>query len=406
MGAGRARLLSHTGARPSLVPIPTGEKRREAEVGTGAIGFTSQDCHWESQTNQCRGSSEPFRFFTPKQLAHSGSKYGLKSSKRRERSPSWGASAVFSRKLAAGFQGSLGFTNSLCMRSGVCKFPLTGSGASTGSPGQSSVGRGAGQNGRKTGNRASRMPSPSGLHQFDVCGSKIRQLMETGDKSEVLEPAHPDQTLQDGIYQNGQGASEGSGLDGQTRPQGRIPNGAPVSETQEPCGLPLEGTTLEVPDTSLWPEQCTIHLHKANETNSCDIEVAEYQNYRVLGRYADYGVHTGQGRETSSFCVGTPGGLGLHGEHAEECRTANPGHRVPGLCAGLQKDGDLPTTTEDEVSANNGSQGQGSEDNFPATTGTTAGDDGSSPPSSPSDTATLQVFGESKDKSHEGTPCL
>ena len=48
MGAGRARLLSHTGARPSLVPIPAGEKRREVEVVTGQM-VTLRPCTPVSQ---------------------------------------------------------------------------------------------------------------------------------------------------------------------------------------------------------------------------------------------------------------------------------------------------------------------------------------------------------------------
>ena len=108
---------------------------------------------------------------------------------------------------------------------------------------------------------------------------------------ERSECTHCVQALQDGMHSSSEGSLTRRGLHGEVRPERRI----------SVCSSPLPAqvySSLEVQNPAIRTEQCSIHIHKADQANSGNLEKAGDSSHPLPGRHVDNGNHPEVSNET------------------------------------------------------------------------------------------------------------
>ena len=236
--------------------------------------------------------------------------------------------------------------------------------------------------GSQAGHRTGERPYRCVFCQPNVPCGQVRWFLETSDKSEGSEFTCCFQALQDGIHSNGEGSLVRGGLHGEVRPERRLSVCFSLLSTQEVYSLPLGGSSMEVQNPAIRPEQCSKPIVAV---------------LRKLGiRHVDNGILPGEGTETPLCSPGTVGSPGFCGQHEEKCDGANSINGVLGVHSRLQPDENFSTYGEIEINPE-ASQGDSPTDTlYCETTCLAVGNDGGGTPGNFACTTPLPTLRESE----------
>ena len=237
-----------------------------------------------------------------------------------------------------------------------------------------------------------------GLCQSNVPCPKVRRLMATSDKLEITQQVRGYSPFQDGINQDGKRANPKGGLASQARPEGRVSCSPHTPFTPKVPEVPVARPDLAIQGSSIWSEQCTVHLLQTPEAGCFHTAEARNQVNSLPGRYADNGRKQGGSEETLGHGNGTAGGSWFYNQPEEEHPLSNTGVGISGLPAGFPQHDNCPTNTKVACLEEDGEKDDKPEEDDNTGTGFPHRINGSRSPGNPSSTSPLQALGESQVK--------
>lgn len=398
-GAGRAETLPRT--HPETPNSGKGTRRGAAGLSTKHIDSTNRRYHKRTGHNRTptRRPNKAPKIIARFRLKANRSTHGLRSRTGRSRPSSRGETTILPEELGKDITGRMDTGNNVRMQSGIhvstpsrkrTGFHTTRRGKVPGTR------RRVRKAHRKRGHRASLHPLSSNLHQPNVRRPQIGRLVEAGAKPEVTQSICPSKTFQDGVDTDSKRSSTQRGLDGKARPKRCLPFHSDARHPSTISGLPLERTTLAVQDTALRPEQCSLHIHQADEAGYSDPEETGDKGDPIPRRPIDHGPIKEGNKATPSNSVRAHNSTGLHHQHKEKCNRPSSGDRVSGVRAEFGGHDHFPTTTETEIPEESSKATEGPRIRNGQTDSPATRHDGGSPSSHSASTITLPESGESE----------
>ena len=244
----------------------------------------------------------------------------------------------------------------------------------------------------------------SSRHTGRVCQpslpcSQARRVMEDSNQSEIAEQICCSPSLQNGVNQDCQRTDPGRGLDGKTGSKGCIPGYTHPRTTSEIPSVQVGLPDMAIQDPAIWPQQCTTHLHKVNETGGGSHKEIGGTTDTIPRRYANRSEDHGGSEETPGDSPRVASCLGIHYQHQEERFRADSESGILGFPVELIVDDYLPAKRQASCDKESSKEVTGAQEVFRERPSTPLGYDGGCSPSHSPSSPALQEPGARKDES-------
>ncbi len=284
---------------------------------------------------QCTYKKSGFtKEFVIPNVEHGGLRHGNRTC--RMQTPSSREAKTCHKELAGNYPGQLGSGSSSGFQN-----PLRGTTLSNTTP--DNVGANHGRpsrdgcrdtvNDRKTGN--SNINPQRGFHFQHVPGPQKRRWPEASNQPKTSKRICTHRTLQNGRYSCGEGHNLQRGLDGKSRPQGRLFCSPDPQGSQTIPEISISGDDLSISMPPLWSVLCSLGIYQGDKTLCGTTAPIGGETSMLHRRHPDNGRVSGDSSgpgKSTDFPVGKSG---VHSKPQKVCPRTHTEDGISGLHGGL-----------------------------------------------------------------------
>ena len=396
--AGRARASSRTA---HILP----KRGRESTAGANSTpatrspvstpSITSQSFRRNKTGNSNRKSPKIAGFTSRERANEFRNKHGHGSSSKRGVAPSGWSFGSLHQKLETDIQRSVDSGHSFRIQNGVSRISSTKS-HSPGHTSRSTEGTSLDKGGEGSSRKRSYPKDFSQQGRFykpTVPRTKVRRIMATSHQPQSLKQICDYPALQDGICENSKGINAEKGLDDKARSERCLPLSAHSPGTPKIPEVSVAGVDMAISVSPIRPEQRTIRVHKAHETDGIHTTKARNSSSPVPGRYANNGKIKAACQDTPSHSHAASIIPWVHNQSKEKHTLPNTGVGISRIHPKFQQNDDLITISQIALTKEISQEDEGSRGDIHPGNSTDSWNDGSNSSSNPSSATTLQTTG-------------